>query len=434
MNDKKQITITICLSILILIGVFGVVNSIDIEMPNPTPTPVVTTTSAKACSHPTHIAVEKPMCNICGKSVTHTFGVVNHVVITNTKEHEDVKYCLICSYKNSEKKSCTYGTPTYTIASNGQHNKKEVCTVCNGNFLALEACTYINNVCNKCGAKKEVTVCTHPNVQTGCGTYATCGKQGLIFDYCPDCLAEFNHYVQPPTEEHIFNFGVCQVCGASDPNYSNPGSQYQYCNGCFELLSNCTCCNHTNLQTSVGQQPTCVSPGELFDYCSDCGYETEHWIVPATGEHSFNFGSCEVCGASDPNYSNPGGQYEYCNDCGELLSECTCCSHDNQSGCVASVDPTCTESGTTAGSYCTDCGETLEEPKTIPANGHSYIDGYCKDCDATDPDYDWGSGDDEEQGCSHANASEGHCPDCGMHWTEGDCIHGVQEGDCDICN
>ena len=47
---------------------------------------------------------------------------------------------------------------------------------------------------------------------------------------------------------------------------------------------------------------------------------------------------------------------------------------------VPGVKPTCTESGYTAGSYCVYCYQPEVASTEIPALGHTYVDGYCKNC------------------------------------------------------
>ena len=44
------------------------------------------------------------------------------------------------------------------------------------------------------------------------------------------------------------------------------------------------------------------------------------------------------------------------------------------------IPATCTEAGHKAGRGCVYCGTVLAEPTDIPALGHTYVDGYCKNC------------------------------------------------------
>lgn len=50
-------------------------------------------------------------------------------------------------------------------------------------------------------------------------------------------------------------------------------------------------------------------------------------------------------------------------------------------------DATCTEEGYTGDKVCKDCGEVVEQGKAIAKIAHTYKDGKCTVCGATDPDY-----------------------------------------------
>ena len=61
------------------------------------------------------------------------------------------------------------------------------------------------------------------------------------------------------------------------------------------------------------------------------------------------------------------------------------CEHTNKVAIGEAKDPSCTETGITAGEKCADCGEILEEQKEISAKGHNYVDGACSVCGAEQP-------------------------------------------------
>ena len=46
----------------------------------------------------------------------------------------------------------------------------------------------------------------------------------------------------------------------------------------------------------------------------------------------------------------------------------------------AAVAATCTKEGKTAGSHCSVCGVVIKSQEEIPATGHDYLDGKCKNC------------------------------------------------------
>ena len=57
------------------------------------------------------------------------------------------------------------------------------------------------------------------------------------------------------------------------------------------------------------------------------------------------------------------------------------CTHTNTEGIGQAKDPTCTETGITAGSKCADCGEELDAQEILPILGHNYVDGKCERCE-----------------------------------------------------
>ena len=63
-------------------------------------------------------------------------------------------------------------------------------------------------------------------------------------------------------------------------------------------------CEHTNTKVVDAKEATCAEDGHTGKtVCDDCG-ETidEGEVIPATGEHNYENGSCTECGATDPNY------------------------------------------------------------------------------------------------------------------------------------
>ena len=72
----------------------------------------------------------------------------------------------------------------------------------------------------------------------------------------------------------------------------------------------------------------------------------------------------------------PGNFFKY-----EFVSETPACQHANTE--TETVDPTCTKEGTTTVT-CADCGKVVSTVK-IASTGHSYADGVCSACGATQP-------------------------------------------------
>lgn len=50
-------------------------------------------------------------------------------------------------------------------------------------------------------------------------------------------------------------------------------------------------------------------------------------------------------------------------------------------------EATCTAEGYTGDKVCADCGKVLEKGEIVPKPAHSYKNGTCTACGASDPDY-----------------------------------------------
>ena len=138
---------------------------------------------------------------------------------------------------------------------------------------------------------------------------------------------------------HTYENGVCKTCGADDPDHIA----------------------HTHSYASVVTNPTCTTAGYTTHTCA-CGETYTDNAIDALG-HTFETGVCGACGASDPDYETPH-------------------THDYDSVMTA---PTCTKDGYTT--YTCGCGDTYTDDE-VAAPGHSYINGVCRACGASDPDYE----------------------------------------------
>ena len=63
-------------------------------------------------------------------------------------------------------------------------------------------------------------------------------------------------------------------------------------------------CQHTNTQIVDAKDATCAEDGHTGKtVCADCGETIDAGqVIPATGEHNYENGSCTECGAADPDY------------------------------------------------------------------------------------------------------------------------------------
>ncbi len=146
--------------------------------------------------------------------------------------------------------------------------------------------------------------------------------------------------------------------------------------------------------------PTCLTKGYTI-YTCDCGYEYIDSEVEATG-HSYSEeqinNNCTLdgytiytcdCGASYVGEFESATGHDYtivvtmpsCTEAGKTECECSCGdTHTSTFGSalghveveMPAVEPTCTESGLTAGVKCSVCNEIFTAQREVEAIGHSY--------------------------------------------------------------
>ncbi len=92
-------------------------------------------------------------------------------------------------------------------------------------------------------------------------------------------------------------------------------------------------------------------------------------------------------------------EYLYCEDCGQYFSDEALTQQITKEQTVVKAtghgetelknakEATCTAEGYTGDKVCKVCGEIVEQGKTVPKVAHSYKDGKCTVCGASDPNY-----------------------------------------------
>lgn len=220
----------------------------------------------------------------------------------------------------------------------------------------------------------------------------------------------------------------CSVCGQKkdeahadhpgdvrDDVWQHDGTNHWNVYGCGTIMNKAA---HTWNAGVVTKEATCTEPGEKTFTCDVChatktepinatGHkyewkhdETNHWQECSVcgntidkAEHTYAAHKCEdpaTCTKAECGYVKPAGQHSW-ND-GEVTTPATCttdgvktytckvCSETKTETIKASghtvvedaaKEPTCTETGLTAGKHCSVCNEVLEAQTVIPAKGHS---------------------------------------------------------------
>lgn len=253
----------------------------------------------------------------------------------------------------------------------------------------------------------------------------------------------------------------CSVCGQKkdeahadrpgdvrDDVWQHDGTNHWNVYGCGTIMNKAA---HTWNEGVVTKGATCTEPGEKTFTCNVCKAtktepipviahqyewkhdETNHWqecsvcgnTIDKAG-HTYAAHKCEdsaTCTKAECGYVKPAGQHSWdegkvtvpatCTTDGVKTFTCKVCSETktepiNASGHTvvedAAKEPTCTETGLTAGKHCSVCNEVLEAQTVIPAKGHSMTKTEAKA--AT---------------CTEAGNSEYYtCDNCGKFFSDAD--------------
>ena len=156
-----------------------------------------------------------------------------------------------------------------------------------------------------------------------------------------------------------------------------------------------------------------------YHVCAECGTkdtgETHTWNVDAATEETDKH--CTVCGyvaeeqighvhegtlvAGKEATCTENGNIEYwrCETCGKYFSDEALTQEIEKEATIIKSkghgetelknkkEASCTAEGYTGDKVCTECGKILERGENVPKLGHSYKDGTCTVCGASDPEY-----------------------------------------------
>lgn len=232
----------------------------------------------------------------------------------------------------------------------------------------------------------------------------------------------------------------CSVCGQKkdeahadrpgdvrDDVWQHDGTNHWNVYGCGTIMNKAA---HTWNEGVVTKGATCTEPGEKTFTCNVCkATKTEPIPVIAhqyewKHDETNHWQECSVCGntidkAAHTFDTNNCAEDRTCNKCGfkktagehswnagEVTTPATCttdgvrtytckvCSETKTEPIKASghtvvedaaKEPTCTETGLTAGKHCSVCNEVLEAQAVVPAKGHSMTKTEAKAATCTEP-------------------------------------------------
>lgn len=198
----------------------------------------------------------------------------------------------------------------------------------------------------------------------------TCDAWGYTMNYCKCGEAEHSNPVQ--NLDHDFSgkwhsdesghWHICSRCGIqSDVIEHTPGVEAtsnhpQTCIECGYIIVPALC-THEWGDWELVSQATCTEAGRWQKTCPLCG-SYEFRSIPALGHDMVSTVTKE------PSCVSKGERYYYCSRCGEsYTTEIEKTAHTVEK--VNAIPATCTVAGSTEGSRCSVCSNFLVEPQTI---------------------------------------------------------------------
>ena len=139
-----------------------------------------------------------------------------------------------------------------------------------------------------------------------------------------------------------------------------------------------------NMTTDAAVAPTCTETGLTEgSHCVRCDHKVAQEVVAALGH-------TEVVDAAVAATCTEKGLTEgkHCSVCNVVtVAQEVVAALGHTEVVDAAVESTCTKTGLTEGKHCSVCNEVLVAQKTVSIKPHSYAEGKCSVCGATDPDY-----------------------------------------------
>ena len=241
------------------------------------------------------------------------------------------------------------GAPNHTIRCSVCGQKKDEAHADRPGDVSNEWKTDKDNHWNVYGCGTIMNKAAHTwdaGVET---TPATCTKAGVKTYTCDVCKATKTEPI--PVIAHQYEWKHDET------------NHWQECSVCHDIIDKA---EHTYASHKCEDTATCTKAG--------CGY-----VKPA-GQHSWNDG--EV--TTPATCTTDGVKTFTCKVCQEKKTEpIKAPGHTVVED--AAKEPTCTETGLTAGKHCSVCNEVLEAQTVVPARGHSMTKTEAKAATCTEP-------------------------------------------------
>lgn len=143
---------------------------------------------------------------------------------------------------------------------------------------------------------KEISKCDCGDIKT-----VTITKEGHYYELIED--------IKPTCTQVGKTVYVCTICGIEEISIVRRGHHYEvtnpsaFCTG--EGTLRCENCKHEKPYLGEGKghtyaerisaQPTCVATGKKETYCTNCGHVSKTEDIPATGQHTLEYGQIGPC-------------------------------------------------------------------------------------------------------------------------------------------
>ena len=340
----------------------------------------LTHTPAKAATCTEEGNTEYWTCDTCGKHFSDAEGTteitdldtwkvipkLNHTWSADyLKEHADAEkhyhICTVCGTRDAGE------AHTWNVEAATEETDKH-CTVCG--YVAEAQLGHVHVGMYVVG---EDATCT----EDGSKEYYSCSCGKFFEDEsCTVEITDLNTWKVIPKVDHTWSadyleehadaekhYHVCTVCGTKDAGE-----------------------NHTwNVEAATE---------ETDRHCTVCGYVAEEKLEPVHNHQGKHISGKDATCTDEGN-----NEYWYCETCGKYFRDEELTQEITKKETVIEArghgkaelknkkEATCTTEGYTGDKVCEDCGEVLEKGETISKLTHSYKDGTCTVCGASDPNY-----------------------------------------------
>lgn len=390
-------------------------------------------------------------CSACGakESASHAWDAGKVTAeATCTKEGVKTYTCSTCKHTKTEaiaKKAHSYGA--WSKISDTQHEHKCSCGASEkanhkwdaGKVTTAATCTkegVKTYTCSDCKATKTESIaktahtydngkvtteptCTKEGVKTytcsGCKTTKTESIAKVAHTYTNSCDADCNKCGSKRDAGHKYetkwstdsknHWHKCSVCGdvkdkaahtASDwivdkaATELEAGKRHKECTTCKVTVATETIpakgCKHTAGTTIANKKDaTCTENGYTGDeVCKTCNTVMKKGESIEMLGHDIELQEAKEATCQEDGFTGN----EYCKRCKTVIKQGEVVTKGEHNVEVTGAkEATCTEEGFTGKSTCKTCGTVTDEGKAIEKTEHEYVDGFCKHCNAKDPNY-----------------------------------------------